>query len=79
MINHAIIGCGRVAKNHLYAISKLDKICLVAVCDKIDVKGTALYPNINDITYFQNHQELIASGLAQSVYQYMGQDVAKFP
>ncbi len=33
IINHSIIGCGRVSQNHLYACSKLENVNLKHFCD----------------------------------------------
>jgi len=41
MVNFAIIGCGRIAPNHLQAIKEAPSASLVAVCDIIEEKAKA--------------------------------------
>jgi UDP-N-acetyl-2-amino-2-deoxyglucuronate dehydrogenase len=38
-IRLALIGCGRIAKNHFEAIAKLDDVELVSVCDVVESRA----------------------------------------
>ena len=39
IIRIALIGCGRISRNHFEAISKLDRMTLVGVCDTIESRA----------------------------------------
>lgn len=41
MVNVVIIGCGRIAQNHIAAIKALDDVKLIAVCDNSEEKAVA--------------------------------------
>ena len=57
-INVAIIGCGRVAGNHVSAIKKLSNIKLVAVCDLVQERAKALIGSEN-IPIYRNYYEML--------------------
>lgn len=37
----ALVGCGRISKNHVDAIAKVDDLTLVAVCDEVEARAKA--------------------------------------
>ena len=41
-IRYALVGCGRISKNHLDGIEKSDISELVAVCDVVEEKAKKL-------------------------------------
>jgi len=57
-MNIAIIGCGRVAMHHCNAISKVDKLKLVSVCDLNEERGKILADNYK-VKFFQNYNEML--------------------
>ncbi|MCX5755738.1 MAG: Gfo/Idh/MocA family oxidoreductase [Gemmatimonadetes bacterium] len=40
-IRVALVGCGRISKNHIDAIAKVDNLTLVAVCDEVEARAKA--------------------------------------
>ena len=40
-IRIALVGCGRISRNHFEAIEKVDGLQLVAVCDVDEARATA--------------------------------------
>jgi UDP-N-acetyl-2-amino-2-deoxyglucuronate dehydrogenase len=58
-IRLALVGCGRIAKNHFEAIAKLDDVELVAVCDIVESRardaGTA-----QQVPWFTSLEQMLA-------------------
>lgn len=56
--NCAVIGCGVISENHLYAIEKLAGLKLAAVCDIVEekAKNTAEKYNVN---YYTDYREML--------------------
>lgn len=63
LLNHAIIGCGRVANNHIYACQKLSNVNLQHFCD-LDINKTKLASkNLVKPVLFNDYQDLIDSDI----------------
>lgn len=60
-LNHGIIGCGRVAKNHIYACQKLPYVSLTHFCDLDLDKAKSASNNFDSPVLSNNYQELIDS------------------
>ena len=61
-INFGLVGCGRISKNHIDALSKLQKDArLVAVCD-IDESKARRTGEENSIDYYTSLENMLARG-----------------
>src|SRR5437879_3745188 len=60
VVRFAIIGCGRVAGNHLQAIRELPRAQLVAVCDLISERAQN-YGQQYDVPWYTNYHTMLAS------------------
>ncbi|MFC2088815.1 Gfo/Idh/MocA family protein [Calditrichota bacterium] len=56
--NIALVGCGRISKNHFEAIDQTKEFKLVGVCD-IDKKKAQTAGEMNNVPYFTDLQKLI--------------------
>src|SRR5436305_12581106 len=59
-IRFAIVGCGRVAGNHLDAITRLPRATIAAVCD-LDPARAKLYSDIFGVPWFTNYHEMLVA------------------
>lgn len=62
----ALVGCGRISKNHFEAIDKIDGLELVAVCDT-DPERARQAGAERDIPYFTSYERMLAEGKADVV------------
>ena len=58
MLRFAIIGCGRVAENHVRALAAIPRARLVAVCDLVAEKARRLAPS-PAVAVYTNYHELL--------------------
>jgi UDP-N-acetyl-2-amino-2-deoxyglucuronate dehydrogenase len=56
----ALVGCGRISKNHFDAIAKTDGLRLSAVCD-VDAARARTAGEAYGVPWFTSHEELLAS------------------
>lgn len=56
----ALIGCGRISKNHLDAVAKIDGLEFVAVCDSVEERARATGEALN-VPYFTNVDAMLAT------------------
>lgn len=58
MLNFALVGCGRIAKRHaeLLGLNQIDGARLVAVCDVVEEKATALATRFSVPSFTQMHE-----------------------
>ena len=59
-IRFAIVGCGRVAGNHLDAIQRLPRATIAAVCD-LDAGRAKVYSDRCGVRWYTNYHEMLAS------------------
>lgn len=55
--NCAVIGCGVISENHIYAIEKLDGLKLVAVCDVMEERAKKTAEKYNT-KYYTDYKEM---------------------
>lgn len=66
IINHAIIGCGRIAQNH-YNAARANNINIICCCDR-DLKKAKAFAEKNEIAkYIKDYKELIEDDNIDSV------------
>ena len=61
LLNHAIIGCGRVAKNHKHACQKLTNVSLKHFCDLDLGKAKSTSNDLDSPVLFDDYKDLIDS------------------
>ena len=54
-----LIGCGRISKNHLDAVSQIPEAEFVAVCDLVEEKMQAVAENYGIKNIYTNYQEML--------------------
>ena len=59
-IRFAIVGCGRVAGNHLEAIRRLPRATVAAVCD-LDAARAKIYSDAFGVPWYTNYHEMLAA------------------
>jgi len=62
----ALVGCGRISRNHFDAIAKVDGLVLTAVCDIVEDRARAAGEQ-NNVPWFSSHQELLAQAACDVV------------
>jgi UDP-N-acetyl-2-amino-2-deoxyglucuronate dehydrogenase len=62
----ALVGCGRISKNHFEAIAQVDGLDLVAVCD-IDAQRAARAGAQWNVPFFTSYPEMLAESDAQVI------------
>ena len=62
----ALVGCGRISKNHFEAIGKVDGLKLVAVCDAVESRARAAGDDFG-VPWFTAHADMLARVDAQIV------------
>jgi len=62
----ALVGCGRISKNHFEAIDKVDGLELVAVCDA-DPERAKLAGTEWKVPYFTSYEKMLAESKADVV------------
>ena len=58
-IRLALVGCGRISKNHFDAIRKLEELELVAVCDTIEARAREAGES-QGVPWFTNYDQMLA-------------------
>lgn len=56
----ALVGCGRIARNHLDAIERLDGLDLVAVCDIVPERAREAGERL-DVPYFTSTEQMLSA------------------
>lgn len=59
MIRIALVGCGRISRNHFEAIAKLDAVALVAVCDSDESRARDA-GNAQSVPWFTSLEQMLA-------------------
>jgi len=59
-LRFAIVGCGRIAGNHLGAIAKIDGAAIAAVCD-LDRSRAIAYSESFAVPWYTNYHEMLAT------------------
>jgi len=62
----ALVGCGRISKNHFEAIDKIDGLELVAVCDT-DPERAKQAGEERNVPYFTSYERMLAESKADVV------------
>lgn len=57
-MNIALVGCGRISKRHIEAISTVPELKIAAVCDIIPEKAQILAQTLGDIPWFSDYNGL---------------------
>src|ERR1700704_4893236 len=65
-IRFAIVGCGRVAGNHLDAIGRLPRATIAAVCD-LDRARAKMYSDTFGVRWYTNYHEMLVAEQADVV------------
>src|SRR4026208_686736 len=55
----ALIGCGRISKNHVEAIQRIDGLELVAACDIVDERARAVAEPLG-IPWYTSFEKMLA-------------------
>jgi predicted dehydrogenase len=58
-IRFALIGCGRIAKNHVGPLTELSRAKLVAVCDLVEERARG-YAEKHGIAWYTNYHEMLS-------------------
>ncbi len=58
-IRVALIGCGRISRNHFEALSKVHDLELVAVCDSVEVRAREAGES-QHVPWFTNYEQMLA-------------------
>ena len=65
----ALVGCGSVAQNHLNAISKLDRVKVVALCDIKPERAISLKERFaHDAVIYESYEEMLDSESLNSIH-----------
>src|SRR4051794_15710917 len=59
-LRFAIVGCGRVAGNHLDAIARLPRATIAAVCD-LDAARAKVYSDAFGTPWYTNYHTMLAA------------------
>lgn len=62
----ALVGCGRISRNHFDAIGNVDGLALSAVCDTVEDRARAAGEE-RGVPWFTNHTEMLAQADADVV------------
>jgi UDP-N-acetyl-2-amino-2-deoxyglucuronate dehydrogenase len=62
----ALVGCGRISRNHFDAIAKVDGLTLSAVCDSVEERARAAGEE-RGVPWFTSHAEMLAKADADVV------------
>ncbi len=62
----ALVGCGRIARNHFDAIAKIDGLSLTAVCDEISSRAEDAGRE-NDVPWFTDYATMLKEALCDVV------------
>ena len=65
-IRVALVGCGRISKNHFDAIAKIDDLRLVAVCDAVEARARAAGEE-QGVPWFTDYQTMLADAPSDAV------------
>jgi UDP-N-acetyl-2-amino-2-deoxyglucuronate dehydrogenase len=65
-IRIALLGCGRISRNHFDAISKVDGLVLTAVCDSVEERARTAGEQ-NGVPWFTSHQKLLEQAACDAV------------
>jgi UDP-N-acetyl-2-amino-2-deoxyglucuronate dehydrogenase len=55
----ALVGCGRISKNHVEAIQRIDGLKLVAACDVVEERARAVAEPLG-IPWFRSYEKMLA-------------------
>ena len=66
VFNLALVGCGRIAKNHFDSIERIDGIRLSAVCDVVEERAREAGARLG-VPYFKSVDEMLANAPADVV------------
>ena len=65
-IRLALVGCGRISRNHFEAIAKLDALELVAVCDRVDVRAREA-GEAQGVPWFTSYEQMLEQVASDAV------------
>ncbi|HPV77458.1 MAG TPA: Gfo/Idh/MocA family oxidoreductase, partial [Gemmatimonadaceae bacterium] len=54
----ALVGCGRISRNHFEAIAKIDELQLVAVCDAVEARAREAGVR-EDVPWFTSYSRML--------------------
>jgi UDP-N-acetyl-2-amino-2-deoxyglucuronate dehydrogenase len=62
----ALVGCGRISRNHFEAIAKVDGLRLVAVCDTVEARARAAGEG-QGVPWFTSYEAMLAAAPSEAV------------
>ncbi len=62
----ALVGCGRISKNHFEAIDRVDGLTLAAVCDAVEPRARAAGEG-NGVPWFTSYEQMLATAACDVV------------
>jgi UDP-N-acetyl-2-amino-2-deoxyglucuronate dehydrogenase len=62
----ALVGCGRISRNHFEALARIDGLALSAVCDNVPERAQAAGEQWG-VPWFTRYDEMLATGSADAV------------
>ncbi|MBN2788818.1 MAG: Gfo/Idh/MocA family oxidoreductase [Candidatus Delongbacteria bacterium] len=61
-IKFALVGCGRISKNHFKAIEEINEAEIVACCDKIEERAVSSAKEYNIERHYTNYNDMLEEG-----------------
>ena len=65
-IRIALVGCGRISRNHFEAIGRLSELKLVAVCDSVEARAQQAGTE-QSVPWFTNYENMLAESQCDAV------------
>ena len=65
-IRIALVGCGRISRNHFEAIARLSELKLVAVCDSVEARASQAGTE-QGVPWFTNYETMLAEAPCDAV------------
>jgi UDP-N-acetyl-2-amino-2-deoxyglucuronate dehydrogenase len=62
----ALVGCGRISRNHFDAIARVDGLTLAAVCDAVEARARAA-GEANGVPWFTSYEQMLAEAPCEVV------------
>jgi UDP-N-acetyl-2-amino-2-deoxyglucuronate dehydrogenase len=62
----ALVGCGRISRNHFEAIARVDGLTLTAVCDTVEERARAA-GETNGVPWFASYEQMLAESACDVV------------
>ena len=66
VVRIALVGCGRISRNHFEAIAKVDGLVLAAVCDVVEERARAA-GDAQGVPWYTSYEALLAESACDAV------------